>query len=61
MFVIIVARERVKIVGNFQTVFIFVNFVLLVRLIFRFRALNYLFFYIRFEVSLIPTLILILG
>lgn len=61
IFIIIVARERVKILNNFHSVFIFVNLILLVRLIFRFRALNYLFFYIRFEVSLIPTLILILG
>lgn len=41
--------------------FILVNLVLLFRLLVTFSSLNYLLFYIIFEISLIPTLILILG
>nr|YP_010137767.1 NADH dehydrogenase subunit 4 [Varuna litterata]AUR43975.1 NADH dehydrogenase subunit 4 [Varuna litterata] len=61
MFLIIISSERVKFTNNFFSGFILVNLVLLVSLLLTFSSLNYLFFYIMFEMSLIPTLILILG
>nr|BDL61463.1 NADH dehydrogenase subunit 4 [Indopinnixa haematosticta] len=61
MFLILIASERIKNVNNYPAMFILMNLVLLLSLIFSFCSLNYLFFYISFEVSLIPTLILILG
>lgn len=61
IFLIVIARERVKTTNNFYALFIRVNLFLLVRLLITFSSLNYLLFYIRFEMSLIPTLILILG
>nr|YP_010385036.1 NADH dehydrogenase subunit 4 [Pinnaxodes major]UPL65046.1 NADH dehydrogenase subunit 4 [Pinnaxodes major] len=61
MFMIIAASERVKNMNNFPSMFVFVNLVLLLSLMMSFCSLNYLLFYISFEVSLIPTLILILG
>lgn len=61
MFLIIISRERVKFSKNFPGIFVLVNLVLLLRLLITFSSLNYLLFYISFEMSLIPTLILILG
>nr|YP_008239001.1 NADH dehydrogenase subunit 4 [Pachygrapsus crassipes]AGO20489.1 NADH dehydrogenase subunit 4 [Pachygrapsus crassipes] len=61
MFLIIIASERVKATDNFQAMFIMVNLFLLLSLLITFSSLNYLLFYISFEMSLIPTLILILG
>nr|YP_009239903.1 NADH dehydrogenase subunit 4 [Grapsus tenuicrustatus]AMN14537.1 NADH dehydrogenase subunit 4 [Grapsus tenuicrustatus] len=61
MFLIIISSERVKAANNFQHMFVFVNVVLLFSLFLAFSSLNYLLFYISFEMSLIPTLILILG
>lgn len=61
IFLIIIARERVKMNINFPSMFIIVNILLLLRLFITFSSLNYLLFYISFEISLIPTLILILG
>lgn len=61
IFLIVISRERVKIINNFRGMFILVNLVLLFRLLVTFSSLNYLLFYIIFEISLIPTLILILG
>uniref|UniRef100_UPI00315C8D33 NADH dehydrogenase subunit 4 n=1 Tax=Tuerkayana magnum TaxID=3018951 RepID=UPI00315C8D33 len=61
MFLIIIASERVKNTKNFPSMFIIVNLLLLLSLVITFSSLNYLLFYISFEMSLIPTLILILG
>nr|YP_010384945.1 NADH dehydrogenase subunit 4 [Arcotheres purpureus]UPL64942.1 NADH dehydrogenase subunit 4 [Arcotheres purpureus] len=61
MFMIIVASQNIKNMDNFMSVFVFMNLVLLLMLMLSFCSLNYLLFYISFEVSLIPTLILILG
>nr|YP_010713928.1 NADH dehydrogenase subunit 4 [Plesionika lophotes]WDD39148.1 NADH dehydrogenase subunit 4 [Plesionika lophotes] len=46
---------------NFTSMFLMTNLVLLVMLVLTFSCLDYLSFYICFESSLIPTLILILG
>nr|YP_010546132.1 NADH dehydrogenase subunit 4 [Plesionika edwardsii]UYG50022.1 NADH dehydrogenase subunit 4 [Plesionika edwardsii] len=46
---------------NFNSVFLIMNFLLLLSLVLTFSCLDYLMFYICFESSLIPTLILILG
>lgn len=47
--------------NNFVFMFLFINIFLLFFLLLTFRCLDYLSFYVRFEASLIPTLILILG
>nr|YP_010547127.1 NADH dehydrogenase subunit 4 [Hemigrapsus sanguineus]UYK51641.1 NADH dehydrogenase subunit 4 [Hemigrapsus sanguineus] len=61
MFLIIISSEQVKFSMKFNKSFILVNLILLLSLMVTFSSLNYLLFYISFEVSLIPTLILILG
>nr|YP_009503183.1 NADH dehydrogenase subunit 4 [Dotilla wichmanni]AXA13785.1 NADH dehydrogenase subunit 4 [Dotilla wichmanni] len=61
MFLIIISSLQVKFNNNYSSFFVFVNLVLLFSLLVSFSSLNYLLFYISFEVSLIPTLILILG
>lgn len=58
---IIVSRSKVKFNKNFESLFLLANIVLLFSLFLTFSSLDYLLFYIIFEVSLIPTLILILG
>nr|AUR43934.1 NADH dehydrogenase subunit 4 [Palaemon modestus] len=55
------ASESVKRSGTFSSVFLTVNLLLLLSLILTFSCLDYLLFYICFESSLIPTMILILG
>nr|YP_009713603.1 NADH dehydrogenase subunit 4 [Pseudeuphausia sinica]QGG46162.1 NADH dehydrogenase subunit 4 [Pseudeuphausia sinica] len=47
--------------NNFKFLFIMMNVLLLFFLVVTFSCMNYLSFYISFEASLIPTLILILG
>nr|YP_010164092.1 NADH dehydrogenase subunit 4 [Scopimera intermedia]QRK27407.1 NADH dehydrogenase subunit 4 [Scopimera intermedia] len=61
MFLIIMSSVRVNFSQNYSELFLIVNMLLLVSLLVSFGSLNYLLFYISFEVSLIPTLILILG
>nr|YP_010164039.1 NADH dehydrogenase subunit 4 [Macrophthalmus abbreviatus]QRK27328.1 NADH dehydrogenase subunit 4 [Macrophthalmus abbreviatus] len=61
MFLVIISSQRVKGENNFFDMFLVVNLFLLLSLLFTFSSLNYLMFYISFEMSLIPTLILILG
>nr|YP_009509560.1 NADH dehydrogenase subunit 4 [Tubuca polita]AUN44977.1 NADH dehydrogenase subunit 4 [Tubuca polita] len=61
MYMIILASNKVKESKNFFSMFILVNLFLLLSLMITFSSLNYLLFYISFEMSLIPTLILILG
>nr|ANI87261.1 NADH dehydrogenase subunit 4 [Metopaulias depressus] len=61
MFLIIMASSQVKKKNFFPMMFISINLFLLLSLYLTFSTLNYLLFYISFEMSLIPTLILILG
>nr|BDL61424.1 NADH dehydrogenase subunit 4 [Ilyoplax integra] len=61
MFMIIISSARVKTTKSYPDLFIIVNLILLLSLMISFGSMNYLLFYISFEVSLIPTLILILG
>nr|WCH54219.1 NADH dehydrogenase subunit 4 [Osphya sp. n.] len=57
----ILASEKVFIKQNFSSFFLLVIILLLVSLIVAFSALDLFVFYIFFEVSLVPTLFLILG
>nr|QUL60379.1 NADH dehydrogenase subunit 4 [Mictyris thailandensis] len=61
MFLIIISSEKVKSTKKFFSLFVLVNLFLLLSLFISFSSLNYLLFYISFEMSLIPTIILILG
>nr|YP_009251019.1 NADH dehydrogenase subunit 4 [Parasesarma tripectinis]AMY96215.1 NADH dehydrogenase subunit 4 [Parasesarma tripectinis] len=61
MFLIIISSSQVKFSNKFPMMFVIVNLFLLLSLYLTFSTLNYLLFYISFEMSLIPTLILILG
>nr|AUN45082.1 NADH dehydrogenase subunit 4 [Macrophthalmus darwinensis] len=61
MFLVIISSQRVKTEDNYFDMFLIVNLFLLLSLFLTFSSLNYLVFYISFEMSLIPTLILILG
>jgi len=58
---IYMSREKILKNNNFLTVFTFLILFLLLALILTFRTLNIFIFYLFFEVSLIPTLFLILG
>jgi len=58
---VICSRQKVLKDNNFSGLFLLVNLLLLLSLILTFSVNDYLIFYIRFESSLIPTLILILG
>nr|YP_009564044.1 NADH dehydrogenase subunit 4 [Puerulus angulatus]QAX91407.1 NADH dehydrogenase subunit 4 [Puerulus angulatus] len=57
----ICSSEKVKKSGYFSKGFLIVNLALMVTLLMTFSSMNYLLFYVSFESSLIPTLILILG
>nr|YP_009045920.1 NADH dehydrogenase subunit 4 [Myomenippe fornasinii]CDR98403.1 NADH dehydrogenase subunit 4 [Myomenippe fornasinii] len=57
----ILASQKVKNLNNFKSSFVVVSLFLLLSLVVTFSSLDYLLFYISFEASLIPTLILILG
>jgi len=61
MGLLVCARQRIKDIDQFPSAFVFVNISLLLSLVLRFRSLDYLLFYVCFESSLIPTIILILG
>nr|YP_010625192.1 NADH dehydrogenase subunit 4 [Atyopsis moluccensis]WBG72633.1 NADH dehydrogenase subunit 4 [Atyopsis moluccensis] len=58
---VIKGSQKVREINNFPFLFLCANIFLLVSLILTFSCLDYLLFYICFESSLIPTLILILG
>nr|QGT77343.1 NADH dehydrogenase subunit 4 [Potamiscus yongshengensis] len=60
-FLVLLASEGVKDSKKFHFSFVMVNLVLLFFLMVTFSSVSYLIFYISFEASLIPTLILILG
>nr|AFI72598.1 NADH dehydrogenase subunit 4 [Panulirus versicolor] len=55
------SSQKIKKTEYFSGGFLLVNLSLLVCLLLTFSVMNYLFFYMSFESSLIPTLILILG
>nr|YP_009564083.1 NADH dehydrogenase subunit 4 [Upogebia bowerbankii]QAX91446.1 NADH dehydrogenase subunit 4 [Upogebia bowerbankii] len=61
MGLIVMSSYKVKFMNNYSSLFLVVNILLLVMLVVTFSAMDYLLFYISFESSLIPTLILILG
>ncbi|KAG7172185.1 NADH-ubiquinone oxidoreductase chain 5-like 4, partial [Homarus americanus] len=61
MALVICASQRIKKTNNSPRGFLVVNLLLLLALLLTFSATDYLLFYIRFERSLIPTFILILG
>nr|UBD09523.1 NADH dehydrogenase subunit 4 [Leptodius exaratus] len=61
MSLVILSSQKVKNLMNFPSSFILVNLFLLFSLVITFSSTDYLLFYISFEMSLIPTLILILG
>nr|QZI85879.1 NADH dehydrogenase subunit 4 [Laomedia astacina] len=58
---VVYASQKIKSSNNYSTNFMTTNLVLCMALILTFSSLDYLLFYISFESSLIPTLILILG
>jgi len=58
---IILAREKLYKINNYYKLFLFINLILILRLFIAFSSLNFFIFYLFFEVSLIPTLILIIG
>lgn len=58
---VISSSIKIKTSRNYPSEFLAVNLALLAFLVLTFRANDYLLFYIRFEASLIPTLLLILG
>jgi len=58
---IVISRIKIYFIQNHRKIFLLVNLSLLFFLLLTFSSIRYLFFYIRFERSLIPTLILILG
>ena len=58
---VVCSRQKVLKDRNYPSLFLIVNLILLIFLVFTFSATDYLLFYISFESSLIPTLILILG
>lgn len=57
----VLASQKIFKDKNFPGLFLLVNIVLLFFLVLTFSSTDYLLFYIRFERSLIPTLVLILG
>ena len=57
---IIIARSKIYLNNNQSSIFIFLNIILLIILVLRFSASSILIFYIWFEASLIPTIIIII-
>nr|YP_009927078.1 NADH dehydrogenase subunit 4 [Trachypenaeus curvirostris]ART64901.1 NADH dehydrogenase subunit 4 [Trachypenaeus curvirostris] len=58
---VVSSSQKVLKENNYPSVFLLVNIFLLLFLVLTFSSVDYLLFYISFESSLIPTLILILG
>ena len=58
---VIGGRQKIYDSSNFEASFLLINVLLLLSLVLTFSCSNYLLFYICFERSLIPTLVLILG
>nr|QIV24609.1 NADH dehydrogenase subunit 4 [Aesa media] len=57
----IMASEKIFKLGNYDGLFLFVVMFLMISLYLTFSSLNLFIFYLFFEISLIPTLILIIG
>lgn len=57
----IIAREKLLKLNNFYNLFLLVIIVLIISLFLTFSSLNLFIFYLFFEISLIPTFILIIG
>nr|QWB85627.1 NADH dehydrogenase subunit 4 [Saphanus piceus] len=57
----ILASEKLFKMNNFYHLFLFIMVMLMISLFLTFSSLNLFFFYLFFEISLIPTLILIIG
>nr|QJT43385.1 NADH dehydrogenase subunit 4 [Dorysthenes granulosus] len=57
----ILASEKIYKTDNYSNLFIFIILILMVSLFLTFSSLNFFIFYLFFEISLIPTLILIVG
>nr|YP_009073577.1 NADH dehydrogenase subunit 4 [Aeolesthes oenochrous]BAP59127.1 NADH dehydrogenase subunit 4 [Aeolesthes oenochrous] len=57
----ILASEKIFKLNNYSNLFLFVMIFLLISLYLTFSSLNMFVFYLFFEISLIPTLVLILG
>ena len=61
MALVVRSSQKVENFKDFDMVFLSVNVFLLLSLVLTFSCLDYLIFYVCFESSLIPTIILILG
>nr|YP_010952756.1 NADH dehydrogenase subunit 4 [Trapezia garthi]WMQ53176.1 NADH dehydrogenase subunit 4 [Trapezia garthi] len=61
MSLIIMSSQKIKKYNQFYSSFVITNLLLLLFLILTFSCLDYIFFYISFEMCLVPTLILIMG
>nr|YP_009492425.1 NADH dehydrogenase subunit 4 [Dorysthenes paradoxus]AWI69842.1 NADH dehydrogenase subunit 4 [Dorysthenes paradoxus] len=57
----ILASEKIYKTGSYSDLFLFVILILMISLFLTFSSLNFFVFYLFFEISLIPTLILIVG
>nr|YP_010363598.1 NADH dehydrogenase subunit 4 [Priotyrannus closteroides]UNZ12712.1 NADH dehydrogenase subunit 4 [Priotyrannus closteroides] len=57
----ILASEKIFKLDNYASLFLFIMVFLMISLFLAFSSLNFFSFYLFFEISLIPTLILILG
>nr|QWB85891.1 NADH dehydrogenase subunit 4 [Sachalinobia koltzei] len=57
----ILASEKLLKLNNFYNLFLFIMILLLISLYLTFSSLNLFIFYLFFEISLLPTLILIIG
>lgn len=58
---IIIAREKLYKNNYYWEIFIFIIVILIIRLYLTFRSINFFVFYLFFEISIIPTLFLIIG
>lgn len=61
LFLIILSINSIKFFNNNFNLIIIILFFIIIFLIFSFSSLNYLYFYIFFEIRLIPTLYIIIG
>ncbi|YP_004221777.1 NADH dehydrogenase subunit 4 (mitochondrion) [Macrobrachium nipponense] len=61
MALVVGSSQKVENLKDFNGIFLLVNIFLLLSLVLTFSCLDYLMFYVCFESSLIPTMILILG
>lgn len=61
MGLVVCARQKIYDISSYYKVFLVVSLFLLLRLVLAFSCVDYIMFYIFFERSLIPTVILILG